>query len=351
MDKKKSARRKMSPQDLFHLRIITGIALSPDEKLVAYCVERMDQEANKYFKNVFMLDVRTRKSGPFTHGEHSDGLPVWSHDGSRLAFVSTRDKKTGIYLMPSAGGAEQRLLEIDGTISSVQWTPDDNHLVFALRYNDSHFIKDEKKKSVPPVYRHITRLMYRMDGEGFLPQDQFHVYAVDVKSAELRQITKGDRDTLFPAVSPDGRWVAFVSNRAKNPYIESLLDDLFLVPFRGGKERKIPTPAGPMSGLRFSPDGKKIAYLGHDNPTDAWGVTNLHVWTVGVTGHPEARDLMPTFDRMAIDQSIHDTADAHGEPHIEWSADGKRIFFACGDTGTSHSAVQRKLSCQGVLGR
>ncbi len=334
MDIRKPARHKMSPQDLFQLRVITGIALSPDEKKVAYCVERMDRDANKYFKNIMMLDVRTRTSSPFTNGEQSDGLPVWSHDGGRLAFVSNRNKKTGIYLMPSAGGSEKRLIEIDGTITSLQWTPDDRHLVFALRYNDSHYITDEKKKAEPPVYRHITRLYYRLDGEGFLPRDKYQVYALDVETAKLRQISRGNRDNLSPEVSPDGRTVVYVSNRAKNQDLDSLRDDLFLIPFRGGKERRIPTPAGPVAAPKFSPDGKRVAYLGHDNPNDAWGVTSIHVWVVGVNGHPAAKDVMPKFDRMAYDQSIHDTADAHGDLHIEWSADGRRIIFACGDTGT-----------------
>jgi len=339
MPKKTAAtkkRVKMSPRDLFRLRVVTGLAISPDEKRVAYGVERMDEKANKYFKNIFMLDIQSGESIQFTHGDQNDGQAVWSHDGRQLAFISTRDKKTGIYLMPAAGGAERQVLEMEGAVASLQWTPDDRHLVFALRYKDSHFIKDEKKKEEPPVYRHITRLWYRLDGEGFLPRDSFQIYALDIQTAGLRKITHGKRDNVSPHVSPDGRWIAYVSNRSRNPDLDGLRDDLFVVPFKGGRERRVSTPAGPIFAPRFFPDGRKIAYIGHDNPDDAWGVTNLHVWTVGVGGRPSARDLMPKFDRMAIDQSIHDTADSHGEAQLAWSADGRRIFFLSSDTGSNN---------------
>jgi len=218
---RKIRRRKLTPQDLFKLRIITGLAMSPDEKRVAYCVERMDPTANKYFKNIYVLDITSGESRQFTHGDHNDGQPVWSPDGFQMAFVSIREKKAGVYLMPSAGGAERKLLEIEGTLASLQWTPDCRQLVFVLRYNDSHFIKDEKNKEELPVFRHITKLFYRLDGEGFLPKDTFQVYALHVASAKLRPITKGKRDNLSPHISPDGRWIAYTSNRAKDPYLDS----------------------------------------------------------------------------------------------------------------------------------
>ena len=331
----KSSRHRMSPQDLFRLRLTTGLALSPDERRVAYVVERMDEKANKYFSNIFMLDIATGESRQFTHGDHNDGQAVWSHDSRQLAFVSTRNKKTGIYLMPASGGAERQLLEIEGAVGSLQWTPDNRHLVFALRYKDSHFIADEKKKAEPPVYRHITRLFYRLDGEGFLPKDRFQVYSLEIGSAKLRKITAGNRDNTAPRVSPDGRWIAYVSNRSKNPALDFLRDDLFVVPFKGGRERRMPTPAGPIASPRFSPDGRKIAYIGHDNPDDT-GVTNFHVWVVGLTGRPAAKDLMPMFDRMAFDQTIHDTGDLHGDPPLAWSADNRRLFFLSSDTGANN---------------
>ncbi|HOP07208.1 MAG TPA: S9 family peptidase [candidate division Zixibacteria bacterium] len=339
MKKAKNSSNKKSPlraDDLYRLRIPMGVAMSPGEDKVAYVIERMDEKELKYFSNIHLIDLKTGENRQFTYGNHNDGQPVFSPDGSMLAFVSTRNKKTGLYLMPVAGGAERRLIDLEAAISSLQWTPDGTGLLFCLRYNDSHFIKDEDKKNKPPVYRHITRLFYRLDGSGFESQDTWQVYTLDLETAGLRQITKGSRHNVNATISPDGRWVAYISNRSKDPDLDEGRWDMFAVPFKGGKERKIVTPAGPIMSPQFSPDGKTIAYLGHDNPDDAWGITNVHIWVVGFNGAPKARDLMPKFDRMAIDQTINDMGESGNSSPILWSHDGKRIYFASADMGVTN---------------
>ncbi|PWB75858.1 hypothetical protein C3F09_01735 [candidate division GN15 bacterium] len=336
MATRKRQPRKITAKDLFRYQVLTSVSISPDERYVAYTVEHIDEKDNKYYTNLYMLDLKIGSNIQFTHGKQSDGKPYWSPDGKTLAFVSTRDKKTGIYLMPISGGAERKLIELEAAIGALNWTPDGRTLIFTMRYEDSHYIQDEKKKSEPPAYRHITRLWYRLDGLGFLPKDIFQVYSLDIATAKLQKITGGKRDNGDVTVSPDGRSIAYVSNRAKNPDLDDMRHDLFVMPITGGRERRIPTPAGPIESPRFSPDGKWLAYIGHANPNDAWGVTNLHVWVVGVNGGTKARDLVPKFDRMTVDQSIIDLAEGHGPSGLEWSADSKRLFFLSSDTGATN---------------
>ncbi|MFQ5454526.1 MAG: S9 family peptidase, partial [Candidatus Zixiibacteriota bacterium] len=329
-------KRNLNAEDLFNLRLATSVSISPGETKIAYTVERMDKKENKYFSNIYIYNLTLKQNRHFTYGNHNDGEAVWSPDSRQIAFISFRNKKTGIYLMPVTGGAEKQLIELDGAISNLSWAPDGKHLVFSLRYNDSHFIKDEKKKKEPPVYRHITRLFYRLDGAGFLPKDVFNIYKLNVKNGTLTKLTKSKRDNSNPSISPDGRWVTYISNRAKDPDMNSLYYDLFIIPFKGGKEKLVPTPPGPIASPKFSPDSKTIACIAHDNPDDEWGVTNFHVWKVGINGKPKARDLMPKYDRMAFDQSISDTSDIHDISTLFWSADGKRIYFLSSDTGATN---------------
>ena len=329
-------RRAITAEDLFQLKLPNSVSLSPDETKIVFTLEHMDKKENKYFSNIYLFDLVQKQTLQFTFGNHNDGEAIWSPDGKQIAFVSTRDKKTAVYVMPITGGAEKKLKEFDGSIANLNWTPDGTKLVFCLRYNDSHFIKDEKKKKEAPVYRHITRLFYRLDGFGYIPKDKFQIYSLDIKNTQLKKLTSGNKDNVGATISSDGKWVAYVSNRTKNPDIDMLKDDLFIIPINGGKEEKIPTPAGPIAQPKFSPDGKTIAYIGHDNPNDAWGVTNMHLWKVGVNGHPKARDLMPKFDRMTFDQSISDVGDVHDISPLYWSADSKRLFFLSSDTGATN---------------
>ncbi len=335
-NKKTSKKKSITAEDLYRLRVPTSVSISPDEKQVAYTVERMNEKKKKYFANIYLLNIASKKSSQFTFGDHSDSQAVWSPDGSQIVFVSTRNKKTGIYLMPTKGGAEKKIIELDGAISRLQWTPDGRTLVFALRYNDSHYVKDKKEKKKEPLFRHITNLFYRMDDEGYVPKDVFHIYTLDIASAKLNQITKGKTDEYWPAVSPDGKQIAYVSNRAKNPHYNYLFHDLFMRPIKGGKEKKLLTPAGPISAPKFSPDGKCIAYIGHDNPDDAWSITNEHIWLVSLSSKQKTKDLLKTFDRMTYDQSITDSSDVHETAVLYWSGDSKRIYFLSSDTGNTN---------------
>jgi len=335
-------KQRIDEQYICRLKVPISVAIAPDEKKVAYTVESVSKDRKKYYSQIFMADTTGEKITQFTFGEINDRELVWSPDGTQLAFVSTRNKKTGIYIIATEGGAERKIIEEDGAFTGLKWTPDGEAIVYSFRRNDSYDEKDEKKKKEPPLYRHITRLFYRLDGSGFLPKDRFHIWTVAIKTGQTKQLTKGKYDEMMPDISPNGKSILFVSNRKANPDLDYLYDDIFIIPINGGnakkarKAKKIKTPAGPIASPTFSPDGKKIAYVGHDNPNDSWGVTNWHLWTVGSDGRLAAKNLTPKFDRLAFDTTIGDVGEAFEAPPLFWSSDGKNIFFSVTDTGSTH---------------
>lgn len=328
------AKRNMTADDLLKLKFVDGIALSPDESEIAISVRIAAENKKKYFSHIWMVNADGTDLRQFTHGEVTDSVPVFSPDGQMLAFTSKRNDKKGIYLLPRNGGEARCLVEADGSFSSLSFSPDGKSILCVFRKNDE-VPKNEQGKKEEPVYRHITRLFYKYDNAGFLPEDEGQVYIYDVESGEGTQITKGKRGKTSPVWSPDGKYIAYLSNIQRNPDLHSDWIDLFVIPGKGGKARRINTPKGPMMMPVFSPDGKHLAYLGHDNPHDAWGVTNWHVWKVPVRGG-KARDLTPDLDRMCVDMTISDTVEVHEAGLLKWSADGKHLFFQVSDTGSTH---------------
>ena len=97
----------------------------------------------------------------------------------------------------------------------------------------------------------------------------------------------------------------------------------------------IPTPAGPVTHPSFSPDGRKIAYFGHTDPSGPWGVTPFHIWVVGIDGKPAARDLTPKLDREPSDQTISDTGEGFGVIRPQWSPNGRTLTFLLSNTGAT----------------
>jgi len=342
--------RPVAMDDLTRIKFVRSPALSPDEESVCFAVEVVADDRKKYNSHLWRCRVDGTDLRQLTFGDRGDSGPVFSPDGRLIAFTSKRGDLPGIHLLPTDGGEARVLVEKDGSFASLSFTPDSKSIVCAFRANDPiPGAKPDQSKGKPgeagkaekppkretPVYRHITRLFYRYDGAGFNPKDQYHIWVFDVASGEGRQLTKGKYSETGPSVSPDGRWIAFTTNRRPDPDQDPMRQDLYIVPVKGGTPRRIPTPPGPVEAPSFSPDGRLIAYFGHDDPDGPWGVVPMHLWVVGVSGRPGARNITPDFDREPEDLTLSDTGEGFGFITPHWSPDGRSITYFCSDTGAT----------------
>ena len=345
-------RKPVTPEDLFQLQFVDQVALSPDGSRVLYQVRSIDPEKDGYESHLWLVPMQGGEPRRLTFGEHKNGNPAWNPDGKSLAFVSDRrDKKAQIYRLSLEGGEAERLTDLDGTISGLAWSPDGSKISFSYRAGDppetGHLpgsvaakkaaeAKAEKKDPKPPTFRHLTRLHYKEDGQGFLPKSRFHVHVLDVETREVKPLTSGEWDHGAAAWSPDGKWLVFPANRLPDSDYHATVCDLWLLPSTGGEPRNLTPEPGGAFAPAWSPDGTQIAYLGNDDETDAWGVKNFHVWTVSPLPGSPARDLTPKFDRSALDLMATDLRDFHEAGQPVWSPDGGTIHYLVSDEGSTH---------------
>jgi Tol biopolymer transport system component len=197
-----------------------GIELSPDGTRVA---SHRHEGAGG---DIWVTDVSREATSRFTFDPSQDNSsPVWSPDGTRIAYVSTRPGKWGVYARPSNNvGDEERLFEVDSSDplppQPVSWTPDGSLIVV---------ITDKKAE------RHLWSVS--LSGEH-----------------KATQLTRTGNTEQHGQVSPDGKWLAYMSTE------NNTTTELYVTSLSGGAGKWQVSSGGGVFP-RWRGDGRELFYL------------------------------------------------------------------------------------------
>jgi dipeptidyl aminopeptidase/acylaminoacyl peptidase len=326
-----SSQRPIQAEDLYNIQLLGDPQIAPDGRQILYTVQRVDRKTEKKYTNFWIVSTEEGEPCQFTHGDWSDTMPRWSPDGSQIAFLSNRkdEKQAQIYLIPLAGGEARPLTDLKGSVGSLDWSPDGSKLLIQFRRKDADAIEreeDEDKKKLGVVVRHITRLSYKSDGLGFLPQDRWHLWMVDAASGEATQLTASEiQDAIQPAYSPDGSQIVYISDGTDDPDRNPNAKEIFVIPAAGGDPRRVEAFAGNKWLPAFSSDGRWIAFYGSEGLDQFWRSSDL--WVVPTDGGGPVRNLSGRFDVTAGNLTLGDIASYGGGTRPIWSTDGRHIYF------------------------
>ena len=204
-------------------------SLSPDGSTVAY--EQIDAKGYGVIMLQTTLHVPGRQLTQPPAG-YSDVMPMWSHDGRRLAFVRYNpDSRCEMMVIAASGGEERKIADcFSGSASSYDWTPGDTGLLMGVAVIAA--------------------------GESSSPLRQ-----LDIESGQWRMLEYGIADgdiDIDPHYSPDGQWIVFRRSIS--------LSDLWKMPAAGGTPQRLTKVKGDIRGWDFMPDGSAIlfSYIGND---------------------------------------------------------------------------------------
>jgi len=315
-----SARRPVRAADVYRIREVRDPQRSPDGRWVAYVVAGVDTVKDRSTSDLWMTSWRGDTTVRLTSTPESESSPRWSPDGRWLSFLSSRGdaKGTQLWLLDRTGGEAQRVSNVKGGISDYAWSPDGSRIVLVV--GDSASADDSTSKPKPIV---VDRYHFKSDGPGYLGAEREHLALFDVATRRSVPLTPGPYEEQSPSWSPDGRSIAFISNRATDPD-RSENTDLFVMEARAGATpRRLTTFEGPDEGPpAWSPDGKLIAYKqGSDPKYTAYNLYDLAVIP--------AAGGTPRLVAATLDRSI-------GEPR--WSADGASLYVIVTDDRARHVA-------------
>jgi dipeptidyl aminopeptidase/acylaminoacyl peptidase len=313
--------RMLTVDDYFAIRGVDAPEVSPDGKWVAFTVETTDLAQDDSETRVWMVPLAGGEPIPMTAEGSSASDPRWSPDGRYLSFLSGREGGTWqIWALDRRGGDARRLTDVEQGVEAYEWSPDGSRLALLVRDAKKVGNGDEDDGEKVPAPWVIDRLQFKYDGVGYLDRRRTHLYLFEVASRQARQLTFGDFDDSSPAWSPDGRFIAFVSNRTEEPDA-NFNSDIWLVAVDGAEPQPKPiqvtTAAGSDAAPVWHPDGKRLAFL-PTLRTDIPYYAHTEVATVAL-GEAEPKILTVGLDRMV--QSPR------------FSPDGAAVYFTFEDRG------------------
>jgi dipeptidyl aminopeptidase/acylaminoacyl peptidase len=275
--------RTMQPDDLFEMQFLNGGKLSPDGIKVIYYVNHVDTEADKELSTIYLFNIATGETRPMTNGKAKDANPRWSPDGKSIAFISDRNDKPQLFILPVDGGEAQQVTDLKQGVGGFAWSPDGNKIAFTA---GPDFDGDQPRDLTKEVYR-VKRTVYRFDAMGYLDDVVNNLYVLNVASGEVTQLTDDDTHNSNPRWSPDGTKILYDATM-QTDVTRALYPVLTLIDLDGNNET-ILDDWGETFNANFTPDGKKVVFVGQPDRGQAIGSkSDLHVFDLE-TGLAENR--------------------------------------------------------------
>ncbi|HEX5417955.1 MAG TPA: S9 family peptidase [Chloroflexota bacterium] len=257
--------KPLSPETLIYELVTNGDPqISPDGTRVVYSRSVPNTETKKTASQVWCCDVAGENARQLTgSGERNRGAR-WSPDSRRIAFVSDRVKKSGIFVLPMDGNGEAReITRHNVEIGELAWAPDGRTIAYVVTVDPENPNEEDLKEEAAPRVRATRRIDYKQDGRGYLGDARRQVVLVDVTSGERRQLTTSLFDHAFPEWSSDGQTIA-----VQVSYRNGMCSRLALVSVASGERREIGAEEGIVSTWAWSPRGDRIILTG--DTTNTW---------------------------------------------------------------------------------
>jgi dipeptidyl aminopeptidase/acylaminoacyl peptidase len=290
--------------------------ISPDGSQVVYARGWVDKLNDRWESSIWIVRADGTRNRHLIDGSS----PRWSPDGTRLAFVDRDEDGTSqIFLRwMDAEGSVSQVTRLTESPSDLAWSPDGTRLAFRMRVpaeeptSRNWGIKLPKPEGATWTKnpRIVERLIYRQDRQGYLEESFQQIFLVPAEGGTPRQLTKGDVNHGSPTWSPDGRSVLFSGLLAEDAGYRWAESEIYRLDVQTRSTTQVTSRKGPDRRPVPSPDGRYIAYVGHDTTTMDYIESALYVMDADGSN---PRPLTTTLDRSP--------------GALFWAPNGRGVYF------------------------
>ncbi|MDE2874815.1 MAG: S9 family peptidase [Gemmatimonadota bacterium] len=329
------AQSPFEPMDVFQLEYAADPQISPDGSQVVYVRTSMDIMKDRKRSELWIVGADGSDHRRLAAG----GSPRWSPDGTRLAYTTGGQ----IHLRWMDTGETATLTQLTESPSGLRWSPDGRHIAFNMLvpYSPPSLAAPPKAPegaewAAPPIME--DRFKSHQDGVGYLDFGHNHIFVVPVEGGTPRQVTSGDfQHSSAAAWTPDGNHLVFSSNRNEGWERDYRNSELYIASILTGDIRALTQRPGPDHSPAVSPDGRRVAFVGYEDRTRTYQVSRLQVMNIDGSG---ARVVTGGLDRSvsnpvwAADGSgIHFQYDDEGNSKVAFTTLDGDVTVLAGDLG------------------
>jgi Tol biopolymer transport system component len=278
--------KKLQLEQFFDIESVSNPRISPDGTQILYTRGWVDKVNDRRSSALWIMSADGSKNRFLTNGSGA----IWSPDGTRIAFTREGEPNgSQIWVRwMDAEGATTQITHLEQSPSNLQWTPDGKSVAFTMlvpkreTWSIRMPARPEGAKWIDAP-RIVESLTYRADRQGFVDQGLDQIFLVPAEGGTARRLTDGQYDYggAFQ-FTPDGKEVIFSAGRGQNWEREYRQTDVWALNVATGDLRQLTSRSGPDTSPTISPDGRWIAYLGYDYTTDTYIDNELYV--MGING-------------------------------------------------------------------